>query len=80
MPKPGKEVLYKLNIILCPLSNWFLIIGGLEEENAERHRWIKREHDKTMESVFALLKSRGENISENLMKDEEIEVRMKILY
>ncbi|XP_041985209.1 dynein axonemal assembly factor 1 homolog isoform X2 [Aricia agestis] len=45
--------------------------GGIQEEMAERKRWIAKEHEKTMQSVRCLIKMRDKNKARREMRENE---------
>ncbi|XP_013141984.1 PREDICTED: uncharacterized protein LOC106106007 isoform X2 [Papilio polytes] len=53
--------------------------GGLQEEIAERKRWIAAEHEKTMKSVRYLIKMRDEKKAEREAKEKEEREKLGLL-
>ncbi|XP_063389265.1 uncharacterized protein LOC134675050 [Cydia fagiglandana] len=50
--------------------------GGIDEEVAERKRWIAKEHEKTMQSVRYLIRMRDEKRAERDKKEKEERERL----
>ncbi|XP_063629965.1 dynein axonemal assembly factor 1 homolog [Cydia splendana] len=50
--------------------------GGIDEEVAERKRWIAKEHEKTMQSVRYLIRMRDEKRAERDKKEREERERL----